>query len=119
MNKVYASAKEALAGVVADGQTLAVGGFGLCGIPEALIAALRDSGVRAERFWDAERKESGRGAHLRILCDGGDFVTEPEHRADSFLMDESQPDDAVLTAIRFEIARRGGPVTVNIPIDGI
>ncbi|VVD99885.1 CoA transferase subunit A [Pandoraea terrigena] len=46
MNKVYASAKEALADVVADGQTLAVGGFGLCGIPEALIAALRDSGVK-------------------------------------------------------------------------
>lgn len=45
-NKVYASASEALQGVVADGQTLAVGGFGLCGIPEALIAALRDSGVR-------------------------------------------------------------------------
>ncbi|VVE13268.1 succinyl-CoA:3-ketoacid-CoA transferase [Pandoraea iniqua] len=46
MNKVFASAKEALAGVVADGQTLAVGGFGLCGIPEALIAALRDSGTK-------------------------------------------------------------------------
>ncbi|AYR19979.1 CoA transferase subunit A [Alcaligenes faecalis] len=46
MNKVYPSAKEALQGVVADGQTVAVGGFGLCGIPEALIAALRDSGVK-------------------------------------------------------------------------
>ncbi|MBU6492027.1 MAG: CoA transferase subunit A [Burkholderiales bacterium] len=46
MNKVYASAREALAGVVQDGQTIAVGGFGLCGIPEALIAALRDSGVK-------------------------------------------------------------------------
>jgi 3-oxoacid CoA-transferase subunit A len=44
--KVYESAQAALDGVVADGQTLAVGGFGLCGIPEALIAALRDSGVR-------------------------------------------------------------------------
>ena len=44
--KVCASADEALRGVVADGQTLAVGGFGLCGIPEALIAALHDSGVR-------------------------------------------------------------------------
>ena len=43
--KVFSSAEEALDGVVADGQTLAVGGFGLCGIPEALIAALRDSGV--------------------------------------------------------------------------
>lgn len=44
--KRYASAAEALQGVVADGQTLAVGGFGLCGIPEALIAALRDSGAK-------------------------------------------------------------------------
>ncbi|KDC57311.1 CoA transferase subunit A [Bordetella bronchiseptica] len=46
MDKVYASAAEALAGVVKDGQMIAVGGFGLCGIPEALIAALRDSGVK-------------------------------------------------------------------------
>ena len=46
MNKVYASAREALADIVRDGQTLAVGGFGLCGIPEALIAALRDTGVK-------------------------------------------------------------------------
>ncbi|PAT30728.1 succinyl-CoA--3-ketoacid-CoA transferase [Vandammella animalimorsus] len=46
MNKLYPSAAEALKGIVADGQTLAVGGFGLCGIPEALIDALRDSGVK-------------------------------------------------------------------------
>ncbi|PJK08294.1 succinyl-CoA--3-ketoacid-CoA transferase [Lysobacteraceae bacterium NML95-0200] len=45
-SKLYPDAKAALADVVADGQTLAVGGFGLCGIPEALIAALRDSGVK-------------------------------------------------------------------------
>ena len=44
MNKVYPSAAAALDGVVRDGQLLAVGGFGLCGIPEALIDALRDSG---------------------------------------------------------------------------
>jgi len=46
VSKVYPDAANALAGVVADGQNLAVGGFGLCGIPEALIAALRDSGVK-------------------------------------------------------------------------
>ncbi|HJS01918.1 MAG TPA: CoA transferase subunit A [Variovorax sp.] len=45
-NKIYPSADAALKGVVADGQTLAVGGFGLCGIPEALIDALHDSGVK-------------------------------------------------------------------------
>ena len=46
MNKIYPSADEALSGVVKDGQLLAVGGFGLCGIPEALIQALHDSGVK-------------------------------------------------------------------------
>lgn len=46
MDKVFASAGEALKDVVSDGQTIAVGGFGLCGIPEALILALRDSGVK-------------------------------------------------------------------------
>jgi 3-oxoacid CoA-transferase subunit A len=46
MNKVYPDAASALKGVVKDGQLLAVGGFGLCGIPEALIDALRDSGVK-------------------------------------------------------------------------
>jgi len=45
MSKLYPNAHAALAGIVRDGQTIAVGGFGLCGIPEALIAALRDSGV--------------------------------------------------------------------------
>ncbi|BAL94949.1 CoA transferase subunit A [Rubrivivax gelatinosus] len=46
MKKLYPSAQAALAGIVRDGQLMAVGGFGLCGIPEALIAALRDSGVK-------------------------------------------------------------------------
>ena len=46
MNKIYPSAAAALEGIVADGQLMAVGGFGLCGIPEALIDALKDSGVK-------------------------------------------------------------------------
>jgi 3-oxoacid CoA-transferase subunit A len=45
-NKVYDSAQAALNGVIQDGQTLAVGGFGLCGIPEALIAALKATGAK-------------------------------------------------------------------------
>ena len=46
MNKVYPGAAEALKGIVKDGQLMAVGGFGLCGIPEALIDALQASGVQ-------------------------------------------------------------------------
>ncbi len=46
MNKLYPDANAALKDIVKDGQTIAVGGFGLCGIPEALIAALRDTGAQ-------------------------------------------------------------------------
>jgi 3-oxoacid CoA-transferase subunit A len=46
VNKIYPSAVDALKDIVADGQLFAVGGFGLCGIPEALIDALRDSGKK-------------------------------------------------------------------------
>ncbi len=46
MNKIYPSAAEALKGVLADGHLIAVGGFGLCGIPEALIDAVRESGIK-------------------------------------------------------------------------
>ena len=46
MNKVYSDARSALAGLLTDGMTIMAGGFGLCGIPEALIHAIRDSGVK-------------------------------------------------------------------------
>ena len=45
MNKVHADAKSALAGLLKDGMTIMAGGFGLCGIPETLIHAIRDAGV--------------------------------------------------------------------------
>ncbi|MCA6216213.1 CoA transferase subunit A [Ideonella sp. B7] len=46
MNKIYPSAEAALEGIIHDGQLLAVGGFGLCGIPEALIDALQATGKK-------------------------------------------------------------------------
>ncbi len=46
VDKVYRTAQDALQGLTFDGMTVAVGGFGLCGIPDALIQALRDTGVR-------------------------------------------------------------------------
>ena len=46
MNKVYPDARAALEGLLRDGMTIAAGGFGLCGIPENLIVALRESGVK-------------------------------------------------------------------------
>jgi 3-oxoacid CoA-transferase subunit A len=46
MNKVYSDARSALEGLLFDGMTIMAGGFGLCGIPEHLILAIRDSGVK-------------------------------------------------------------------------
>src|SRR5882757_6259033 len=46
MNKLWPDGHAALSGIIQNGMLLAIGGFGLCGIPEALIAALRDTGVR-------------------------------------------------------------------------
>ncbi|MDF1872276.1 CoA transferase subunit A [Vannielia sp.] len=46
MQKVYGSASEALEGTLFDGMLIAAGGFGLCGIPELLIAAIRDAGTK-------------------------------------------------------------------------
>src|SRR5215510_13944218 len=46
VKKVYPDAKSALAGQLKDGMTILAGGFGLCGIPETLILAIRDSGVK-------------------------------------------------------------------------
>ena len=77
MDKVFASAQEALAGIVKDGQMIAVGGFGLCGIPEALIAALRDSGVKDLTCISNNIRDQvkfARLAHLRTLKNLKRFV---------------------------------------------
>ncbi|MBV9062508.1 MAG: succinyl-CoA--3-ketoacid-CoA transferase, partial [Alphaproteobacteria bacterium] len=46
MKKVHPDAEAALHGLLCDGMTIMAGGFGLCGIPENLILALRESGVK-------------------------------------------------------------------------
>ena len=68
-SKIYPDAPSALAGVVEDGMTIAVGGFGLCGIPEALIAALRDTGKRG--FAVASNNAGVDGWGLGLLLETG------------------------------------------------
>src|ERR1700729_4485493 len=67
MNKVYADARWALAGVLKDGMTIMAGGFGLCGIPESLILAIRDSGVKNLTF--VSNNAGIDGAGLGILLE--------------------------------------------------
>src|SRR5246127_1226738 len=67
MNKVYADARSALAGLLKDGMTIMAGGFGLCGIPDTLIQAIRDS--RAEKLTFVSNNAGIDGAGLGMLLE--------------------------------------------------
>jgi len=66
VSKLWASAAEAVAGAVKDGATVAVGGFGLSGIPRDLIAALRDSGARELTIVSNNMGVDGKGLGLLL-----------------------------------------------------
>ena len=69
MKKVYASAAEAMAGLVKDDMLMMAGGFGLCGVPEALIDAVRESGVKGLTFVSNNAGVDGIG--LGVLLETG------------------------------------------------
>jgi 3-oxoacid CoA-transferase subunit A len=66
MNKVYSDAGAALAGMVKDGMTIMAGGFGLCGIPETLILAIRESGAKDLTFISNNAGVDGAGLGLLL-----------------------------------------------------
>lgn len=80
--------------------------------------ALRSDGLTTlERYWDAERKQTGVGAQIRVLCQRGSFTASTERLAGDIFLEDGAAQDAILAKIRAEIARRGGPLMINIPID--
>jgi 3-oxoacid CoA-transferase subunit A len=93
MNKVYPDAQAALAGLLRDGMTIMSGGFGLCGIPEILIAAIRDSGVTGLTVISNNAGIDGAG--LGLLLEGrriakmiSSYVGENQLFADLYLNGE-------------------------------
>jgi len=93
MNKVYADAHSALAGLLKDGMLIMAGGFGLCGIPETLIMAIRDSGVKNLTVVSNNCGVDGKG--LGILLDTrqikkmiASYVGENKTFAQQFLANE-------------------------------
>ena len=98
MNKLFPSADAALAGIARDGMLLAVGGFGLCGIPEALIAALRSTGVR--NLTIASNNAGVDGWGLGVLLESrqvrkmiSSYVGENAEFERQFLAGELDPDE--------------------------
>jgi len=93
MNKVYADAHSALAGLLKDGMMIMAGGFGLCGIPETLIHAIRDSGVKNLTVVSNNCGVDGKG--LGVLLDTrqikkmiASYVGENKTFAQQFLANE-------------------------------
>jgi hypothetical protein len=86
---------------------------------DRIYHALRTRGIYSTRFWDAERRETGHGSQLRILCENGNVIAGTEQGEGTFYLDDSQAEDTILNEIRAAIARQGGPVMVRIPIEGM
>lgn len=85
---------------------------------DRIYHALRNDGYTMERTWDAERRYTGFGAQLRILCQQGVVVgsTDALNDEDIFL-DQAAREDALLAQIRMQVAQKGGPVMISIPVD--
>lgn len=82
---------------------------------DRIFYALRDTGVPAERTWEAEYRATP--PELRILCQKGTLTASTQPSSGMFYLDDTQPEDTILAAIRAEIARQGGPVTISIPME--
>jgi hypothetical protein len=85
---------------------------------DRIYHALRDTGVRPQRLWEAEARENDGGAQLRVMCEQGIVIASTDLLDGAVFLDEEVEEDALLAAILAEIARQGGPVTVNLPVEG-
>lgn len=86
---------------------------------DRIYHALRQIGIRPQRFWEAEYREVGYGAQLRILCERGTIIASTTQDDNSIYLDENGREDAILAAIRAAIEKQGGPVTIGIPLEGL
>ncbi len=82
---------------------------------DRLYHALRQNGVKSQRFWQAEKQVGG--AQLRILCQKGVLQATTEPLDGALYLGEDEP-DKMLERLRLEIARHGGAVMGNIPLEG-
>lgn len=82
---------------------------------DRIYHALRNRGIHSDRTWSAEYK--GEAPELRILCQKGSVVASTKPGDQSLYLDNKHEEDKILAAIIAEIARKGGPAFLNIPID--
>lgn len=84
---------------------------------DRIYHALRSRGVPSDRYWEAERRETGQPPQLRILCQNGTVIASTEQQENAIFLDVEAEEDAILSKIRAEITSKGGPVMINLPLD--
>ena len=80
--------------------------------------ALQSQGIESHRIWEAEKNIADFAPGVSIPCKRGVVNATVKENPTMIYMDMSQPEDTILAAIRAEIERQGGPVTINIPLEG-
>ena len=85
---------------------------------DRIYHALREKGIRARRGWDAQESALTYAPGMRVLCENGSIDVSPKRKTGAYFLDENQPQDKILAEILAEIDRRGGPATINIPMEG-
>jgi hypothetical protein len=85
---------------------------------DRIYHALRNRELQPLRIWEAQKRETGYAPQLRILCQKGTVVASVEQNEGNIYLDSHQPDDSILATIYAAIARNGGPVMINIPLEG-
>lgn len=83
---------------------------------DRLYHALRNRGIQPDRTWDAQYPNIA--PEIRVLCQHGDVVASTESGADRLYLDSGQQEDQLLALILARIAEAGGPVFVNVPLEG-
>lgn len=84
---------------------------------DRIYHALRDRRIRSQRYWDAQRKETGYGAGFRIVCERGVLNAHTDASDDDtvFNLDLARNEDDILREIEARIASMGGVVTLPVP----
>lgn len=84
---------------------------------DRIYHALRDKQIRANRYWDAQRKQIGYGASVRIICERGTLIGYTEKDSveeNGIFLDSTRPDDAIFDEIRAKMAEMGGPISLPL-----
>lgn len=85
---------------------------------DRIYHTLRSKGIPADRWWEAEGRQGEVAPRLRILCENGTVVASTTHIAGGIFLDYAKREDTILEEIRAAIALQGGPVMLNIPLEG-